>query len=276
MLLNLYTDVHCSTLENKLLKYMDNYNVYNLEDPLLISKFKNIGLAREDVKELPDAVKNALATGSLSPLMLLKLKDSDNNIYFFPAKIQITLDENTHQPELLVYGVKNKLVNTLNLDNENFEDFKKGGVLLLKEKNEMFLMQLDPETKCILKLSCKDFDRKFEEKLPEVLKILDLELGIEQKNRIKEGKPVTLDVGGETVTIGVDLRSPNAFKTLNGDLREWERQKAIDYDIAHPEYVGLVQTDQNRWERHLILTQGYNSPELKKGPQQVKSSGMKL
>lgn len=249
---------------------------YDLENPLLISQFKNIGLAREDVKGLPEEVKNALVSGSLSPLMLIRLKDEDNKAYLFPLKVQIVQDEKTNQPKLNMYGVNKQLENTLNLDRQNFEDFKKGGILLLNEKNERYLIQLDPETKNILKLPVKEFEKTFEERLPDVQKILDIELGKEQKQQIKEGKPVTLDVGGENVTIGVDLRSPNAFKALNGDMKEWERQKAIDYDIAHPEYVGIVQTDQNRWEQHMIKTQGLNSPELKQAPQQVKSAGMKL
>lgn len=275
-LLNLCLKVQIRYSNNLFVKFMADSVKYDLENPLLISKFENIGLAREDVKGLPEDVKTALAAGSLSPLMLIKLKDKENKTYLFPLKVQIVQDEKTNQPELLVYGVKNKLENTLNLDKQNFEDFKKGNILILNEKNEQYLMQLDPETKNILKLPVREFEKKLDEKLPDVQKVLDIELGKEQKDRIKEGKPVTLDVGGENVTIGVDLRSPNAFKALKGDMKEWERQKAIDYDIAHPEFVGIVQTDQNRWEKHMIQTQGYNSPELKQSPQQVKSAGMKL
>ena len=250
---------------------MANSVLYDLDHPLMISKFKNIGLAREDVKGLPEDISYSLANGALSPLMLLKIKQADNT-FLMPAKIQIAIDEKTKQPELYIYGVTNKIENSYNLNSHSFEEYKKGKILLVKEKDQVFLVQIDPETKNPLKISSNEIDQK----LNSLEKILDIELGKEQRERIKEGKPVTLEVGGENVTIGVDLRSPHSFKQLKGDMKEWERQKAIDYDIAHPEYVGIVQTDQNRWEKHMIQTQGYNSPELKQAPQQVKSAGIKL
>lgn len=250
---------------------MNNSAKYDLDHPLMVAKFKNIGLSREDMKGLPEEIKLSLANGSLSPLVLLKIKQEENT-FLMPAKIKIGIDPLNNQPELYVYGVKNEIENSLNLNKNDFEEFKRGEIFLLKENNETILLQIDPETKNILKLPARELD----EKIRSVEKILDIELGKEQRDRIMEGKPVTLDVGGENVTLGVDLRQPNAFKTLQGDLREWERQKAIDYDIAHPEYLGLVQTDQNRWEYHMIQTKGFNNKELKEAPAQTKSAGLKI
>ena len=31
-------------------------------------------------------------------------------------------------------------------------------------------------------------------------------------------------------------------------MKEWERQQKLRYDEQHPEYLGLVMTDKNRWE----------------------------
>lgn len=251
---------------------MANSVQYDLEHPLMIAKFKNIGLAQEDVKGLPEDVKTALANGALSPLMLLKIQQ-DNNTFLMPAKIKINIDEKNKLPELYIYGVKKEIENHLNLDKMNFENYKKGMVIIVKEKDQNFLVQIDPETKNPLKIPTKELENN----LSSVEKILDVELGKEQKERIKEGKPVKLEVGGEDVVIGVDLRSPNSFKQLKGDMKEWERQKAIDYDIAHPEYLGLVQTDQNRWEYMMIQTKGLAADkEIKQSPAQVKSAGMKL
>lgn len=244
---------------------------YDLDHPLLISKFNNIGITRDAVKQLPPEVRESLAEGSLTPLLLLRHK-TDDNTYLMPAKLKIGIDDKTKQPELYVYGVNKSVENNLQLEQKTFDSLKKGQIVLLKEKDKAFYLQIDPETKNTLKLPVKEV----EDKLDNIEKILDIELGKEQKQRIKEGKPVTLDVGGEDVTVGIDLKSPNAFKQLQGDIKEWKRQQEIEYDIAHPEYVGLVQTDQNRWEQHMIKTQGLNSQELKQAPQQVKSSGMKL
>ena len=59
-------------------------------------------------------------------------------------------------------------------------------------------------------------------------------------------------------------------------MKEWQRQKEIEYDILHPEFVGLVQTDRNRWELQQIKIEGMNSKTLKQAPAQTKSASMKL
>lgn len=252
---------------------MTNFINYDLEHPLMLAQFKNLGFTRQDVKGLPEDVKTTLSSGGLSSLILLNINQGKET-YLLPAKLQIGINKSTNQPELLVYGVKKELENNFSLLNSQLNSLKEGQLLIIQLKNEPYLLQYDPQTKNILQLPLREL--KLEDKINSVDKILDIELGKEQKERIKEGKPVTLTVGGEDVTIGVDLRSPNSFKQLKGDMKEWERQKAIDYDIAHPEYLGLVKTDENRWEYHLIQTKGMNAKELKETPAQVKSQGMKL
>ena len=59
-------------------------------------------------------------------------------------------------------------------------------------------------------------------------------------------------------------------------MNEWNRQKQIEYDIAHPEFVGLVQTERNRWEYQQIKKEGLNSQSIKESPAQSRSSSMRL
>ena len=84
-------------------------------------------------------------------------------------------------------------------------------------------------------------------------KINDIQLGINQKNAIKEGKAVELEIGHEKVSVGVDLKEPQGFKIVKGDLFEWERQQKIRYDIVNAGFMGYVLTDQNRWEYKQVV-----------------------
>lgn len=84
-------------------------------------------------------------------------------------------------------------------------------------------------------------------------KVNDIELGTQQKQQVREGKPIELNVGGEKVSVGVDLKEPQGFKVINGDMKEWERQQKLRYDEQHPEYLGLVMTDKNRWEYQKVV-----------------------
>lgn len=231
---------------------MAESNNIDLNHPVMVYKFSNLGLSQASVANLPEEVKEALSSGALTPLIMLNIKCKDNE-FLFPARLRAVFDEKTNQPELLVYGVQKKLTNSLQLNGWEFNEIKKGNVLTIKEGEKTFYAQLDPKTQNIIKVPSDNVP--VNRYVDSIERILDIGLSMEQRQRIMEGKAITLDVGGEDVTIGVDLLSPNNFKQLNGDLKEWERQKEIEYDMAHPEYVGIVQTDENRWEYQQLQIQ---------------------
>ncbi len=54
-------------------------------------------------------------------------------------------------------------------------------------------------------------------------------------------------------TVGIDLKEQQGFKLIKGDMMEWERQQKLRYDEIHPEYLGLVMTDKNRWEYQKVV-----------------------
>lgn len=118
------------------------------------------------------------------------------------------------------------------------------------EKTKQYL-QLDPETKSVIHRKVTDI--QLEQKLKDMEKVNDIELGTLQKQQVREGKPIELNVGGEKVSVGVDLREPQGFKVIQGDMKEWERQQKLRYDEQHPEYLGLVMTDKNRWEYQKVV-----------------------
>ena len=109
-------------------------------------------------------------------------------------------------------------------------------------------------------------------------KVNDIELGTQQKQQVREGKPVELNVGGEKVSVGIDLREPQGFKIVKGDLREWERQQKLRYDDLHPEYMGLVMTDKNRWEYQKVVDNDSKERAIRLDPDRKneRGSGMKL
>ena len=109
-------------------------------------------------------------------------------------------------------------------------------------------------------------------------KVNDIELGTQQKQQVREGKPVELNVGGEKVSVGIDLREPQGFKIVKGDLREWERQQKLRYDDLHPEYMGLVMTDKNRWEYQKVVDNDSKERAIRldRARKNERGSGMKL
>ena len=117
-----------------------------------------------------------------------------------------------------------------------------------------------------------------EQRLKDMEKVNDIELGTQQKQAVREGKPMELNVGGEKVTVGIDLKEPQGFKIVKGDMKEWERQQKIKYDELHPEYIGLVMTDKNRWEYQQVVDKQSHERAIKLHPdkKEERSSGLKL
>ena len=140
----------------------------------------------------------------------------------------------------------------------------------------MKFIQLDSETNALIPKSVARV--RIAEKLRDMEKIKDIELGANQKQAAQEGKPIQLNVGDQPVTVGVDLREPQGFKVVNGDMEEWNRQKKIKYDLEHEGYMGYVQTDENRWEYQKFVDKQTNKESVQTSlkKEEKKSSGLKL
>ena len=122
-------------------------------------------------------------------------------------------------------------------------------------------LQLDQETKSLLKRDVKQAE--IDKRMDELEHVKNITLGQNQRQAIREGKPVELEVGDTKVTVGVDLRQNSGFKAIDGDMNEWKRQQEIKWDMANPGAMGYWQTDENRWE-YKQVQEKYKASEAKK------------
>jgi len=223
-------------------------------EPVPFDKFAKIGIYPKDFMRMPKDLRDSILSGELSPLMRLNVPVGDNSSVSIPMKIQLAYDKNDRL-QLLTYQIHREVDNTLKLNDIELDRVRKGDVIQ-KEfqedgKRKMRYVQLDKETNSLMYRDVATV--KFEEKLQEVDKIKDIGLGLGQKEALVSGKPVELEVGDQKVTVGIDLREPQGFKVMRGDLEEWKRQEAIRYDDAHEGFMGYVQTDENRWEYKQVV-----------------------
>lgn len=221
-------------------------------------KLAILGIDREKADSLPMEVKEKLMAGEVTPIMQVSINARNGSIITMPMKLQMTTDKNG-APALIAYPVRAKLDQErnkiLNLTQQEAERLARGEVIqkavnLNGEKTQQYL-QLDPETKSVIHRRVTDI--KLEQRLKDMEKVNDIELGMQQKQQVREGKPVELNVGGEKVSVGIDLKEQQGFKLIKGDMKEWERQQKLRYDEIHPEYLGLVMTDKNRWEYQKVV-----------------------
>lgn len=255
----------------------------NQHEALPYDKLALLGIDRDSAERLPQDVKQKLLDGEVTPLVNVSIKAHNSTTITLPLKLQLVTDKEGN-PALIAYPVKKELSldkeNELKLTSQELEVLRRGDVLRRPvdvdgEKTQQYL-QLDPETKSIMHRRVTEIE--IEKKLRDMEKVNDIELGTQQKQQVREGKPVELNVGGEKVSVGIDLMEPQGFKIVKGELRKWERQQKLRYDDLHPEYMGLVMTDKNRWEYQKVVDNDSMERAIRLDPDRKneRGSGMKL
>lgn len=254
-----------------------------LSNQLPYEQLAKLGLDRDKVEKLPQEVKEKLIKGEVTPLMEVSIPATNGMVITLPLKLQLAADKEGN-PTLIAYPVQHELStersNELRLSQQEIDALRRGDVLqktvdIDGEKTRRYL-QLDPETKSIIHRRVTEV--QIEQRLKDMEKVNDIELGTQQKQQVREGKPMELNVGGEKVTVGIDLKEPLGFRVVQGDMKEWERQKKLRYDDLHPEYLGLVMTDKNRWEYQKVVEHDSKGRAIRLDTTQKeeRKSGLKL
>lgn len=255
----------------------------NQSEQLPYEKLALLGIDREKADNLPQEVKERLVSGEVTPLMQVSISARNGDVITLPLKLQMIADKDGN-PALIAYPVRAELEaernKVLRLTPQEAGRLAKGEVIqkaveVNGEKTQQYL-QLDPETKSVIHRRVTDIE--IERKLKDMEKVNDIELGTQQKQQVRDGKPVELNVGGEKVSVGIDLKEPQGFKLIKGDMKEWERQQKLRYDEIHPEYLGLVMTDKNRWEYQKVVDRQSVERAISLSPsrKETKANSLKL
>lgn len=254
----------------------------NQEAVMPYEKLALLGIDRKKADSLPQEIKEKLSSGEVTPIVQVSISARNGNVITLPLKLQMVADRNGN-PALLAYPVRAALETERNkaigLTEHEAERLRKGEVIQKSMdvdgvKTRQYL-QLDPETKSVIHRNVTD--NGIGQKLRDMEKVNDIELGTLQKQQVREGKPVELNVGGEKVAVGIDLKEPQGFKVITGGLKEWERQQKIRYDELHPEFYGFVQTEKNSWEyRKVVDRQSVERAIRLSSPKEERGKGLKL
>lgn len=242
-------------------------------DQLPIDGLNKIGISKDMLKNMPVQLVDSLKRGEITPIIQTSIVASNGQTVRLPLRLQVIRDAGSGTPSLLVYPTRSEMENSLLLSSKEVDAVKAGETiskeLIVNGQSRQHLIQFDGRTNSLVHIPANEL--KLEEKFRELESINDIHLGTQQKEQIRTGKPVELKVGDEKVTVGVDLREPHAFKVIKGDMNEWRQKQLELYDIAHPEVMGYVQTERNRWEYKQVV-------DREKGVHQAQtmSNGMKV
>lgn len=249
-----------------------------LEKDIPYGKLAKLGVSKEKTLSMPKDLLETFLSGKVTPLIQAKVQSQSGTVYEVPLKLQLVQDR-TGKVQLMTYPIRKEMVSDISLSDDEKKRLRKGDTIRKEIKEDgvrrMQFIQMDNETKSFIKRNVSNL--RLPEQIAQMEKINDIQLGMNQKEAIKEGKPIEIEVGHEKVSVGVDLKEPQGFKVVKGDMAEWERQQKIKYDIVNEGFMGYVLTDQNRWEYKQVVDK-LQHKELKQEvkEEQKMSSGIKF
>lgn len=224
------------------------------EKDIPYGKLAFLGIDKEKSLAMPKEVLEPLMNGSITPLIKTQIYSKSGKLYEVPLKMQLIKDKEGNI-QLMTYPIRKDLAYDITLQGHERKLLEKGEIIRKEVRENRIrkqqFMQIDKETNSLIRRDVSSL--RVSQQVTQMEKINDIQLGTNQKDAIKEGKPVELDVGHEKVTVGVDLKEPQGFKVVKGDLAEWDKQQKIKYDVAHEGFMGYVMTDQNRWEYQQVV-----------------------
>lgn len=255
---------------------MDGQTMFSSEQ-IPYGKFAKLGISEEKLRSMPESLRNTLMNGKVSPLIQTRIQTENGKVIGLPLKLQMVMDQ-AGAILLMAYPIRKTIANDMKMNSAELERISHGEVIQ-KEINENGIrikkyVQLDRETKSLMQKNITKVG--LAEKLREMEKINDIELGQNQKQAALDGKPIELSIGESKVSVGVDLREPQGFKVVNGDMKEWEKQQKMRYDIANEGFMGYVMTDENRWQYQQVVEQLSHHEKEEKQENKRKESTIKL
>ncbi len=158
-------------------------------------KLERLGITKVQADNMPLDYKDRLMKGELTPLIAVTLTNENGQKVEIPVKLQL---ENRPDGKIgiTVYPVRNEISkdtrNTYSLSHAEEAELLNGNIIVkTHEKDGIKIeryLQMDPQTKCVITRTPEDV--RMLERLMTVEKVNDIELGLQQKQQAKEGKPI--------------------------------------------------------------------------------------
>ena len=256
-----------------------SFETQKSQSNLPLEALEKLGFSEKEMATMPPQFLDALKKGNITPLIQTSIVASNGKTVLLPLRMQVLRDAATGDCKLLVYPTRREIDNRLRLSEYELEKVNTGETvtkeLQVNGIRSPHLIQYDGRTNSLVHAPVNDL--RIDERIKELESIHDIHLGSQQKEQIRNGRPVELNVGNEKVTVGVDLREPHIFTVIKGDMGEWKRREMERYDIAHPEVMGFVKTDRNRWEyQQVVKAQGTSSHREEAKESLSNKTGMKF
>ena len=233
------------------------------EKDIPYEQFARLGYNKRDILFMNKEDLKQLLSGKRTSLMEINSVDGKQLSKGIKAKFSLTRDKDGNV-NLVLHPVRNEIQNDIKLNATQLEKLKQGQIIMKKIDDENYLVQLDKDNNEILKAKVKDII------IPSHIE--NIELGQEQKQKLKKGEPIILVADNKEFQVSVDLNARIGYRF--DKLLNLEHEQQVKFDMEHPEYMGTVQTDENR-DQYLEYQKGLQPTKGEK-VEETQSTGMKF
>lgn len=231
------------------------------EKDIPYEQFARLGYNKRDILFMNKEDLKQLLAGKRTSLMEIHSIDGNRLSKAIEAKFSLKWDKNG-KVQLVLHPVRNEIENDIKLNATQLDKLKQGQVITKKIDGENYLVQLDKDNNELLKTKVKDIV------IPSHIE--HIELGLEQKQKLKKGEPIILVADNKEFQVSVDLNARLGYKFEQ--LHNQELEQKIRFDMEHPEYVGVLQTDENR-DQYL---QYQREHQVSKSTEEEANTGIKI
>lgn len=210
-------------------------NKHFQEKDIPYDQFARLGYDKKTILFMNKEDIMQLLAGKRTSMMEIDTIDGQKLGQSLKAKFSLQRDE-YGKVNLVIHPYRNVIQNDIKLNNTQIERLKQGLLVTKKIDGENYLVQLDKDNNELLKTPIKDII------IPSHIE--HIELGQEQKQKLKKGEPIILQADGKDFQVSIDLNARMGFRF--DQLQNLELEQKIKFDMEHPEYMGTLQTDENR------------------------------
>ena len=187
-------------------------------DELPFSTLERFGLTREMIEDLPMRVLEDICNGRHSPVLpvrvtdehggqiesrsrfaFIRMDDGQVDVVFYPALKSSPLERYDEAQQKQLLDGKAIVADVEMSDGRSSKAF----------------VQIDAETKQVMYVPTPIIARNLKV-LAEVMR-----LGTVEVNGMQHGEPLTVVVGGEPATVGIDLHAKTGIRICSGDAQQW-------------------------------------------------------
>lgn len=144
----------------------------------VLDKLKQLGINKEKLALMPDALKVPLLCGEVTPVFMTNTETSNGKVIQLPMKAQFVLDDN-EQVLLMTYPLRREIANELGLNQNDLQRVLSGEVIRkevdVEGERKVRFVQLDKETNSLMHRNVASIP--IETELQTRDKVKDIELG---------------------------------------------------------------------------------------------------